>query len=38
LRLKTLRFFLRERRNAAATRSAFFFGESLGHVFPFNDS
>src|SRR5208337_752430 len=32
LRLKTLRFLKRERRNAAATGGAFSLGESLGHV------
>jgi len=32
LRLKTLRFLMRERRNAAATRGAFLLGEGLGHV------
>ena len=32
LRLKTLRFLMRERRNAAATRCAFLLGEGLGHV------
>jgi hypothetical protein len=30
--LETLRFCLRERRNAAATRGAFLLGERLGHV------
>jgi hypothetical protein len=32
LRLKPLRFLIRERRNAAATGGAFFPGERLGHV------
>jgi hypothetical protein len=32
LRLETLRFCLRERRNASATRSAFLLGERLGDV------
>src|SRR5215510_13041780 len=32
LRLKPLRFLLRERRDAAATRGAFLFGGSFGHV------
>src|SRR5215831_9901429 len=32
LRLKMLRFCLRERRNASATRGAFLLGERLGHV------
>ena len=32
LRLKTLRFLMRERRNAAATRGAFLLGEGLVHV------
>src|SRR5215470_5724334 len=32
LRLKPLRFLMRERRNAAATRGAFFPRERLGHV------
>src|SRR5262249_53765662 len=32
LRSKLLRFLMRERRNTAATRSAFFLGEGLGHV------
>src|SRR6516165_43382 len=32
LRLKTLRFLMCERRNAAATRGAFFRGERLDHV------
>jgi hypothetical protein len=34
LRLKTLRFLVRERRDATATRSAFLFGESCSHVRP----
>ena len=32
LRLKTLRFLVRERRDAAATRSAVLLGESVGHA------
>jgi hypothetical protein len=32
LRLKPLRFLICERRNATATRGAFFLGERLGHV------
>src|SRR5215472_12299724 len=32
LRLETLRFCLRERRNASATRGALLLGERLGHV------
>src|SRR5262249_54795681 len=32
LRLKTLRFLMCERRNAAATRGAFLLSKSLGHV------
>ena len=32
LRLKMLRFLVRERRDASATRGAFLLGESLGHV------
>ena len=35
LRLKPLRFLMRKRRNTAATRSAFFLGEGLGHVCTF---
>jgi hypothetical protein len=38
LRLKPLRFRMRERRNAAATRGAFLIGESLDHGWTSDDS
>jgi hypothetical protein len=36
--LKMLRFLVRERRDASATRGAFLLGESLGHVRPSDDT